>query len=257
MSTTYQAIPGNQAGAPAERIRQMGRKMGLWNHGFDFPRFAGQLFRDIDFQDKTMLEIGCGKGMLCLWAAAHGARHVVGLEPLAEGAYDSSECHQAFRSMAEQLDLPQARILPNTVQEFDSPSNYFDVVLSVASINHLDEKSCVALGRSEAAENEYRKIFCNICRMMKPGGKLIIMDAGQRNFFGDLGLRNPMSPNIEWFKHQQPEYWARLLGDCGLGNAKIHWSGGKLLRYAGITTLPQALSYFGQSIFRLELTRIA
>jgi SAM-dependent methyltransferase len=257
MSTTYQAIPGNQASLPAERIRQMGRKMGLWNHGFDFPRLAGQLFRGIDFHNKTMLEIGCGKGMLCLWAAAHGARHVVGLEPLAEGAYDSSQCHQAFRSMAEQLDLLQARVLPNTVQEFDCPSNYFDVVLSVASINHLDEKSCVALGRSEAAENEYRKIFRNISRMMKPGGKLIIMDAGQRNFFGDLGMRNPMSPNIEWFKHRQPEYWVRLLGDCGLGNAEIRWSGGKLLRYAGISTLPKALSYFGQSIFRLELTRTA
>ena len=257
MSTTYQAVPANQASTPAGRIRQMGKKMGLWNHGFDFPRFAAQLFHDIDFQNKTMLEIGCGKGMLCLWAAAHGARHVVGLEPLAEGAYDSSECHQAFRSMAEQLELPQARVLPDTVQNFDCPSNYFDVVLSVASINHLDEKSCVALGKSEAAENEYRKIFRNIARMMKPGGKLIIMDAGRRNFFGDLGLRNPMSPNIEWVKHRQPEYWARLLRDCGFGKAKIRWSSGKLLRYAGITTLPKALSYFGQSIFRLELTRIS
>jgi SAM-dependent methyltransferase len=257
MSTTYQAVRGNQTVTPAEQIRQMGQKMGLWNHGFDFARFARQLFCDIDFRNRTMLEIGCGKGMLCLWAAMHGARHVVGLEPLAEGAYDSSECHQAFRSMADQLELPHARILPATVQEFDCPGNYFDVVLSVASINHLDEKSCVALGESEAAEKEYKKIFRNIARMMKPGGKLIIMDAGRRNFFGDIGTRNPMSPNIEWFKHRQPEYWAQLLGKCGFGNARIRWASGKLLRYAGITTLPKALSYFGLSIFRLELTRIA
>jgi len=256
MSTTYQLASINQNTA-AERIRLLGQKMGLWNHGFDFPRFARQLFRDIDFRNKTMLEIGCGKGMLCLWAAMHGARHVVGLEPLAEGAYDSSDCHRTFRSMADQLDLPQARILPTTVQEFDCPGNYFDVVLSVASINHLEEKSCVALGKSEAAKKEYQKIFRNIARMMKPGGKLIIMDAARHNFFGDLGLRNPLSPNIEWFKHQQPEYWAGLLGDCGFSNARIRWSSGKLLRYAGITTLPKALSYFGQSIFRLELTRMA
>ena len=44
----------------------MGKKMGLWNHGFDFPAFAAQLFHDIDFRNKTMLEIGCGKGMLCV-----------------------------------------------------------------------------------------------------------------------------------------------------------------------------------------------
>jgi SAM-dependent methyltransferase len=254
MSTASQVAPISQH-VVAERIRLMGRKMGVWNHGYDFPRFARQVFRDIDFRNKTMMEIGCGKGMLCLWAAMHGARHVVGLEPLAEGAYDSSQCHQAFRSMAEQLELPQARILPNTVQEFDCPANYFDVVLSVASINHLDEKSCVALGKSEAAKNEYQTIFRNIARMMKPQGRLLIIDAARHNFFGDLGLRNPMSPNIEWFKHRQPRYWAELLGECGFGDPRIRWSSGKLLRYAGITVLPTALSYFGQSIFRLEMTR--
>lgn len=257
MSTTYQTVPHNETISPAERIRQIGQKMGLWNHGFDFPRFARRVFGDIDFRGKTVMEIGCGKGMLCLWSALHGARHVVGLEPLAEGCYDSSECHKAYRSMAEQLDLPQARILPATVQKFDSPANYFDVVLSVASINHLDEKSCVALGQSVGAEKEYQKIFRHVARMIKPGGKLIVIDAGRRNFFGDLGMRNPMSPNIEWFKHQQPEYWAGLLRPCGFGNPRIRWSSGKLLRYAGITSLPQALSYFGQSIFRLEMTRIS
>lgn len=255
MSTTYQAVPANQTVAPAERIRQMGQKMGLWNHGFDFARFAQQLFRDIDFRNRTMLEIGCGKGMLCLWAAMHGARHVVGLEPLADGCYDTSECHQAFKSMARELDLPQARILPTTVQEFDCPANYFDVVLSVASINHLNEKSCVALGQSTEAEQEYQKIFRHIARMMKPGAKLIIMDAGRRNLFGDIGMRNPMSPNIEWFKHRQPGYWARLLAGAGFGHPQVRWSSGRILRYAGIGTLPQALSYFGLSIFRLELTR--
>lgn len=257
MSTTYQAVPADSAVAPAERIRRMGQKMGLWNHGFDFARFAAQLFRDIDFRDKTMLEIGCGKGMLCLWAALHGARDAVGLEPLAEGCYDSSECHKAFQSMAEQLNLPQARILPVTVQDFDSPKNYFDVVLSVASINHLDEKSCVALGESSAAVHEYQNIFRNIAAMMKPGGKLIIMDAARHNLFGDLGMRNPMSPNIEWFKHQQPAYWTRLLRECGFGHPDIRWASGKLLRYARVTTLPKALSYLGQSIFRLELTRVS
>ena len=85
----------------------MGQEMGLWNHGFDFPRFATQLFGDIDFRDKTMLEIGCGKGMLCLWAALHGAE-TVGLEPMAEGCYDSSECHQAFKVDGRETDLPQA-----------------------------------------------------------------------------------------------------------------------------------------------------
>src|SRR5262249_2117987 len=153
--------------------------------------------------------------------------------------------------------LPQARILPQTVQEFDCPANYFDVVLSVASINHLDEKNCVALGQSLDAEKEYQNIFRNIARMMKPGGKLIVIDAARRNFFADLGMRNPMSPNIEWFKHQQPAYWSNLLSSCGLGEPKIRWIPGRVLRYAGISQVPQSLAYFGKSVFRLELTRMS
>ncbi len=257
MSTTYQTVPTDVTVTPAERIRRIGQKMGLWNHGFDFARFAGQLFSGIDFRGKAMMEIGCGKGILCLWAALQGAREVVGLEPMAEGCYDSSECFQAFRSMARELNLPQAKILPVTVQSFDNGKDHFDVVLSVASINHLDEKSCVALGDSPEAVRKYKEIFRNIAAMMKPGGRLIIVDAARRNVFGDLGMRNPMSPNIEWFKHQQPEYWADLLSDCGFAAPAIRWTSGRLLRYAGISSIPKALSYFGQSVFRLEMTRIS
>lgn len=257
MSTIYQSVPTEPTTvSPAERLRKLGQEMGIWNHGFDFARAATQLFRDIDFRGKTMLEIGCGKGMLCLWAALHGAE-TVGLEPMAEGCYDSSECHKAFKLMAEKLDLPQATILPLTVQGFQGPKNYFDVVLSVASINHLNEKSCIALLDSPDAVREYQNIFRNIAAMMRPGGKLIIVDAARHNLFGDLGIRNPLTPNIEWFKHQQPEFWAKLLSGCGFGDPNITWASGKLLRYARLTSIPKALSYFGQSVFRLEMTRVA
>jgi SAM-dependent methyltransferase len=257
MSTAYQSVPTEPLTiSPAERLRKLGQEMELWNHGFDFARFAKQLFRDIDFREKAMLEIGCGKGMLCLWAALHGAE-TVGLEPMAEGCYDSSECHKAFWVMADKLALQQATILPLTVQGFQGPREYFDVVLSVASINHLDEKSCIALLDSQAAVREYQNIFRNIAAMMRPGGKLIIMDAARHNVFGDLGMRSPLTPNIEWFKHQQPEFWAKLLEGCGFGNPRITWASGKLLRYARLTRIPKVLSYFGQSVFRLEMTRVA
>ncbi len=256
MSTTYQPVANGNLATPSERIRRVGQKMGLWNHGFDFPRFARQLFRNIDFRNKKLLEIGCGKGMLCLWAALHGASESVGLEPLAEGAFDSSECHRDFRTMARELSLSQAEILPNTVQDYEVENDHFDVVLSVASINHLDEKACMALLDSPAAVQTYESIFRRIALMMKVGGKLIIMDAARHNLFGDMGVRNPITPNIEWFKHQQPEYWASLLSRCGFAEPHVTWASGKLLRYAGIGRLPKFVSYFGQSVFRLEMTRV-
>ena len=157
--------------------------------------------------------------------------------------------------MARRLNLPHARILPITVQAYDGPKNYFDVVLSVASINHLDEANCVKLNESSAAVDEYRSVFRKIASMMSPGGRLIIMDAGRRNLFADLGVRNPMEPSIQWFKHQQPEFWASLLGECGFTGPHIRWNSGRMLRYLGVDTLPWLLSYCGESVFRLELKR--
>jgi SAM-dependent methyltransferase len=256
MSTSYQVATAEAGLQPAERIRRIGQAAGLWNHGFDLSRSCGQIFRGIDFQGKSMLEIGCGKGVLCLWAALHGAREVVGLEPLAQGAFDSSECHREFQEMAKQLDLAQAKISPVTVQEYDCSPNSFDIVLSVASINHLDEKICVRLRVSPLAVQAYERIFRRVARIMKPGGQLIVVDAARRNVFGDLGLRNPMTPCVEWFKHHQPEYWAELLHNCGFGQANIQWLSGRLLRYAGIRALPKFLAYFGQSVFRLGMRRV-
>ena len=63
------------------------------------------------------------------------------------------------------------------------------------------------------------------------------------NVFGDLGIRNPLTPNIEWFKHQQPQYWVELLKQAGFGEPVIHWSSGRILRYAGLRTLPKSVSY--------------
>ena len=225
--------------------------------GLISPASPPQLFRDIDFRDKTMLEIGCGKGMLCLWAALHGARDVVGLEPLAEGCYDSSECHKAFRSMAEQLDLPQARILPVTVQGFDSPKNYFDVVLSVASINHLDEKSCIALGESAAAVTRISKHLPQYCRHDEAGRQADHHRTRRgTTFLATSACAIPCLPILSGSNTSSRISGPGCSRDCGFGHPDIRWTSGKLLRYARVNSLPKALSYFGQSIFRLEMTRI-
>jgi len=256
MSTSYQIATTEAGLGPAERMRRVGQAAGLWNHGFDLPRSCRQIFRGIDLPGKSLLEIGCGKGVLCLWAALHGAREVIGLEPLAQGAFDSSECHRDFQAMANQLELPQAKISPLAIQDYEGSPNRFDIVLSVASINHLDEKNCIRLRESPLAIQAYEKIFRRVARMMKPGGRLIVVDAARRNIFGDLGLHNPMTPCVEWFKHHQPEYWARLLQNCGFGQTNIRWVSGRLLRYMGISALPKFLAYFGQSVFRLEMRRV-
>lgn len=256
MSATYDVVTTGPAADPAERIRRMGQSMGLWDQQLNFPRACRQVFRNFDFRGKAILELGCGRGLFCLWAALHGAEEVVGLEPLVRVTLETSDGQKDFQAMADELGLPQAKIAHCKIQEYTAPESTFDLVLSVSSINFLDEKSCIRLRESPLAVMAYERIFRRVARMMKPGGKLIIMDAAHRNFFGDLGLRNPVAPYTEWFKHQQPEYWADLLENCGFGKAKIRWTSGKFLRERYIPFIPKSFAYFGQSTFRLEMARV-
>jgi len=46
-----------------------------------------QIFEDFNFHGKNMLEIRCGKGIFCVWATIHGARHVIGLDPFEKGSH--------------------------------------------------------------------------------------------------------------------------------------------------------------------------
>jgi cyclopropane fatty-acyl-phospholipid synthase-like methyltransferase len=225
----------------------------------DLSRFCRQIFRKIDLRGKTMLEIGCGEGILCLWACLQGAQEVVGLEANEQDVVADDEVfssgQQSLLAVNSKFGLAQAKISSCTFQEYTAPDRKFDIVLSLASINQLDEESCVRLQHSRKAVRAYETIFRRVARMMKPAGKLIIVDAGRRNFFEDLKMRNPWLPSVEWFKHQQPEDWAWLLQNCGFERPEITWTTGERLRRLRIFRIPRVLAYFGQSTFRLEMTK--
>jgi SAM-dependent methyltransferase len=240
---------------PVQVIRDLGRELGFWRSGAGYEHSCKQLFRDIDFSGKTMLEIGCGKGIYCLWAKVHGAKRVIGLEPLADGCLDSSRCYQDFNSMKNALRLEDIEILPHTVQDYECQPGSIDIMLLYSSINHLDEPQCIELRKRKEARETYLGIFRHLRRMMKSGGKILIVDCSNRNFFGDIGIWNPISPTLEWHKHQSPEFWADLLSQAGFSSPRISWLNGnwsrRHLRWYNVS---KTYSYFRDSVFRLEMT---
>lgn len=236
-------------------LRKFGKSIGWWKHGYALKLTCYQIYEDYDFNGKNILEIGCGKGINCIWASIHGANHVVGLEPLTNGSFDSSQIYEDIYNLKAQLNLTNIEIVPYRIQDYEYQNNYFDIILSVASINHLDEKSCIYIRDSEEAKDSYSNIFRKLNRLMKKGGKLIIIDASSRNFFGDIGIVNPFVKNIERFKHLEPGIWAGLLAQSGFKNPKITWTSGRKLKYLRIYSINKCLSYFMDSIFRLEMNK--
>lgn len=244
-----------QVNAIIEKFRIFGKNKGFWSHGFGYKRHCSQLFQKVELKDKSLLEIGCGKGLLCVWGEIQGAHPVVGLEPFEEGSgsFDPTECFKDFTEINEHLNLQNTKLLPCTIQDYDCPDNYFDVILSVNSVNHLSEDECVTLRENKDSRETYLAIFKELHRIMKKDGVLIVSDVSGNNLFGDLGITNPFLPTIEWNKHQAPEFWAELLSEAGFVEPKISWLSGSLSRYLGIFTMNRALSYCKDSMFRLEM----
>jgi hypothetical protein len=77
----------------------------------------------------------------------------------------------------------------------------------------------------------------------------------RRNLYADLGFRNPFEPTIEWFKHQQPAVWAKVLFDAGFASPRVSYLGNRYFRYARVPNIPYGMAYLMDSVFRLEMTR--
>ncbi|MGE5458505.1 MAG: class I SAM-dependent methyltransferase [Methanococcaceae archaeon] len=181
-----------------------------------------QLFGNIDFKGKNVLEIGGGQGVFCFYAAIRGAKWVVNLEP--EGAGSKSGYIEKFRLLKEELGIHNVELIATTFQEYNPDNIKFDIILLYNSINHLDEKACIELRTNSVSWNSYKDIFRKIYSLSNNYAKIIIGDCSNKNLFPLLGLKNPLHKSIEWHKHQSPIIWTKLLKECGFCNPVLSWT---------------------------------
>lgn len=212
------------------------------------------LFDGVDFENRTVLDIGAGAGLNGFYAACRGAREVLCIDPEADGSTPGAR--ERFTRLKRRLGVDNIRFEPVFFQDFDAGGRKFDVVLLHNSVNHLDETACVGLLADQAARERYRRIFEQIAALSKPGATLILCDCSRYNFFAALGMRNPVMPTIEWEKHQAPEVWAGLLAEAGFENPRIRWSSFNRLGSAGEWMLGNRFAaYFLKSHFCLTLQK--
>ena len=201
-----------------KRFRQYVNENSLYGtHGYPALDFrCRQLFSCVgDLDGKTLLEIGGGEGLFSIWALTRGASKVVILEPEADGCTEGVK--EKFFKHKRALGIPDEKIIFNSVtfQEYKAKEDFFDIVLSYKSINHLNETACANMTKSEDSWLIYKSYFERVYKLLRPGGYFIISDAGRVNFWNVLGLKSPFSPTIEWEKHQEPKVWKRMATSTG------------------------------------------
>lgn len=215
------------------------------------------LFRDISFDNKTVLEIGAGTGLYSFYAACLGADKIICLEPEAAGS--TAGVAKKFRRLQSGLHLSdQVRLEPTIIQDFET-NEQFDIILLYNSINHLEEEACANLQWDSQAVKVYESIFRKMGNWANKGAKLIIADCSRYNLFARLNLGNPFAPSVEWHKHQSPRYWAQLLSAVGFCKPGVRWRSWKAysqLRSVGIFLFDNRFAaYFLDSHFCLTMEK--
>lgn len=209
-------------------------------------------FEGVGFADRSVLDVGAGEGGTSFYAACAGAARVVSLEPEAAGS--RSGVQERFMRARELLGSEQVELRPETLQGFDPRGEQFDVLISIASINHLDEDLCMRLQHDPEARNTYLQILSKLADLAKPGADLIVCDCSRYNLFAQLGVKNPIAPSIEWKKHQSPRLWAELLEHVGFRNPRIRWTSFNSLRRPGRVLLGNRVAaYCSMSTFCLTM----
>lgn len=223
--------------------------------GFKSPKRAlfrcRQTYRSVKLKGKRVLEIGAGAGVFSAYAAVTGASRVVALEPELAGSTAGYTAH--IHHMRDALGMSGFEALPLTFQDYNPGDEKFDVVLSVNSINHLDEPMCERLLHDEEARRVYRGLFEKLSRLCSAGASIIIEDVSPGNFWHRLGLRGPVSKTIDWRKHQTPKVWAKLMEEVGFVNQCLHWRKYWPLRYFGPFAANRLIAHCLGSHFRLVM----
>lgn len=241
----------------AENVKiylQTAIKHGLYSNEVNLKYKLEILFQGIDFEGKTVLDIGGGAGLFSFYAAAMGANKVVCLEPEASGS--TANVNKIFNELKNELKYDNVDLVPKVFQEFETEKEYFDIVLLHDSINHLNEEACIDLLNNNKSRETYKDIFSKLYSMSKINAKLIVCDCSRFNFFDTMKIKNPIAPSIEWHKHQKPGAWIKLLKEVGYSDPILKWSSFNRLRNIGRIFLANKLmSYFLTSHFCLTMTK--
>lgn len=185
-------------------------------HQMDF------LYKDIEFEGKTVLDIGGGVGLHSFYAASRGASSVTVIEPEGDGGHNQMVA--TFNELRNELKCTNVELIHCTLQDYSERVQEYDIVLIQDAINHFNEEACITLRSCDESWRIYERIFNAIAKLIRSGGFLVLSDCSSRNVFPQFGMKNPIDPNIEWHKHQPPLVWARLAHTKGLKRLGLRWS---------------------------------
>lgn len=101
-----------------------------------------------DFHKRKVLDLGCGYGWHCKYAADHGAESVLGTDI----------SHKMLEVAKEKNSAPKIDYQCIAMEDLNFPANAFDVVLSSLAFHYV---------------KDFGALLCNISKWLKTGGEFV------------------------------------------------------------------------------------
>lgn len=100
-----------------------------------------------DFQGKRVLDLGCGFGWHCRYAALHGALSVTGIDL----------SNRMIARARRENSLPQITYRQIAIEDYEYPASAFDVVLSSLAFHYLAsfDEICPLIARSLSPDGNF------------------------------------------------------------------------------------------------------
>jgi ubiquinone/menaquinone biosynthesis C-methylase UbiE len=130
-----------------------------------------QKIPELIYENKAILEVGCGEGGLCHYWASKGAKQVIGVDI-------SSKAINFANKKAKELKLKNCSFKVNDANSLTFEDNKFDMIISHDSVEHF---------------NNPLKALSEMKRVLKPGRDLIIWVSNWQNHYA-----HHMPTNIPW-----------------------------------------------------------
>lgn len=102
-----------------------------------------------DLTGMSVLDVGCGCGWHCAWAAGHGAARVLGIDP-SEKMLAEARARNAHRNIEYRL---------SAVEGFDWPEEEYELVISNLALHYVEDLDAV---------------YAGVFRALKPGGSFVL-----------------------------------------------------------------------------------
>ena len=176
--------------------------------GDKVPMAKTEVIKEVSWKDKTVLDVGCGTGMMPYSIAKKGARHVLGIDYSKEAIGVARHLFNEKNLSFECTDISRLK------------GKKFDVITTLGTLEHVDDPLAVL-----------RKLKS----MLNPGGSLIVTCPNWVNprgymlqMLAQLFDANITLADIHFFTPIEFEIWAKKLGmDLKWKTVDQEWAHGK------------------------------